>query len=63
MTKYVTFNTDHWEDHGLIYEVLSYKEREGSTAIEFELKKNDGTTHKRVECRHIVEWLDGPNQQ
>lgn len=58
MNSYIRINSDHWNDSGKIWYVLSYKSRENSTAIELTLKDSFGIVESRVVPINQIEWVD-----
>lgn len=62
MTDRVRIDNDMWEDHGKIYNVVSYKRRPDSTAVELVLQLEDGSTVNRTVAMHQIDWIDDARQ-
>lgn len=62
MTDHMRIDSDHWDDVGKIYHVVSYKRRPDSTAVELELQIEDGAIVKRVVPIHQIEWVQKDNK-
>jgi hypothetical protein len=56
--RYITINSDEWEDAGKRYKVLSYHRRENSTAVELKLEHDGGQPHHRVVPYHWIKWVE-----
>lgn len=56
--RYITIDSDDWQDAGTIYEVLEYTRRENSTAVELALRLEGGQKLTRVVPYHWIEWID-----
>jgi len=55
--KFITIDSDRWEDLDKIWKVVSHKRRENSSAIDLVLEESDGTKIERTVASHLIEWF------
>lgn len=59
MTEYVKFDTDKWDDCGVVYALLEYHTRPGSTAVDVVVENpSTGEVTHRVVASHQIEFLE-----
>jgi hypothetical protein len=51
-------DTDEFQDVGRVYTVLRYSRRDNSTAVELELRLEDGSTLVKTVATHEIEWIE-----
>ena len=58
-TKYVTIDSDEWEDAGKIYRVVQYSRQPNTTSVELVLEYEGGQLHQRVVPYYSIRWVEG----
>lgn len=59
MMRYITIDNDKWEDLGVVWGVVEFTNRTGSTAVDLVLEDvKTGKIHRRTVAQNQIEWLE-----
>ena len=58
-TKYITIDSDEWEDAGKIYRVVQYTRSDNTNSVELTLEHEGGQLHQRVVPYYSIRWVEG----
>jgi hypothetical protein len=57
MTRFISIDSDQWEDQNKIWKVLKYQKRNNSSAVELTLENTNGDIEERVVAEHYIKWI------
>jgi hypothetical protein len=58
-TKYITIDSDEWEDAGKIYRVVQYTRSDNTNSVELTLEHEGGQLYQRVVPYYSIKWVEG----
>lgn len=58
-TKYVSIDSDEWQDLGKVYRVVEYNRGNHPTSVQLTIENEDGQLHQRVVPSYSIRWVEG----
>ena len=58
-TRYITIDSDEWEDAGRVYRVIEYSRLNHTNGVELTLEHEGGQLHRRVVPYYSIRWVEG----
>ena len=55
--KFITIDSDRWEDVDKVWKVVKQTRRKDSSAIDLVLEERDGTIVERTVPSHLIKWF------